>query len=80
MRKLIVTIAVALGLMLFSACLGSSGGEDDFPELTPFPPAMEERLHEIRDKVAEIRGLAVHEEAQEGEPRKEEVTPRGLHV
>ncbi len=66
MRKSIVTIAAALGLMLFSACIWSSGDEDDFPELTPFPPAMEERLHEIRDKVAEIRGLPVHEEALEG--------------
>ncbi len=66
MRKSITTIGIALGLMLFFACSGSSGGEDDFPELTPFPPAMEERLHEIRDKVAEIRGLPIHEEVREG--------------
>ena len=66
MRNSIVAITVALGLVPLSACVWSSGGEDDFPELTPFPPAMEERLHEIRDKVAEIRGLPIHEEAQEG--------------
>ena len=64
--------------MLFSACLGSSGGEDDFPELTPFPPAMEERLHGIRDKVAEIRGLPIHEEAQEGLLTTEALQDYGL--
>ncbi len=78
MRKSIVTIAVALGLVPLSACLWSSGGEDDFPELTPFPPAMEERLHEIRDKVAEIRGLPIHEEAQEGLITAEALEQYGL--
>jgi hypothetical protein len=66
MHRSIAAIASVLGLVLLSACVWSSGSEEDFPELTPFPPAMEGRLHEIRDKVAEIRGLPVNEEAQEG--------------
>lgn len=78
MRNSIVATTLALGLVPLSACVWSSGGEDDFPELTPFPPAMEERLHEIRDKVAEIRGLPIHEEAQEGLLTTEALQDYGL--
>ncbi|HEY5641170.1 MAG TPA: hypothetical protein VIW01_14085 [Dehalococcoidia bacterium] len=78
MRTSIVTTAAALGLMLSSACGGSSGGEDDFPELTPFPASMEERLHEIRDKVAEIRGLPINEDAVEGLITAEDLEAYGL--
>ena len=40
--------------------------EVSFPEVTPFPPSLEERLHRIRDRVAELRALAVNDQVVEG--------------
>jgi len=65
MRCLSIAATAAL-IAVFAVACGGSSSEDDFPELTPFPASMAERLHEIRDKVADIRGLPINEEAEEG--------------
>jgi len=51
--------------------------EADFPELTPFSADLEARLHEIRDRVADIRGLPVHSSAQEGLVTREALAQYG---
>jgi hypothetical protein len=56
-----------VALALLAAC---KSGEDEveapLPPLTPFDPALEERLHAIRDRMSEIRGLPPFERIEEG--------------
>ncbi len=59
-----VTAVVLLALTaLLAACKGDS---EPLPPLTPFDPALMERVHEIRDRAVEVRGLAAYKEVQEG--------------
>ncbi|HEU4758342.1 MAG TPA: hypothetical protein VFT91_00005 [Dehalococcoidia bacterium] len=53
------------GLVLLGAC-GGGGGGGDLPDSMPFAPALEARLHEIRDKVSEVRGLPPFAKVKEG--------------
>lgn len=55
-----------LVLLLGVAC--SSGGSDEvpLPDLTPFPADLQGRMHEIRDATADLRGLPINEEVEEG--------------
>lgn len=67
-RTLVLPALLALCALFASGCL--FGGDDDdgppFPELTPFPDALSARLHEIRDRVSQIRGLPPYEKVEEG--------------
>ncbi|HUF53478.1 MAG TPA: hypothetical protein VMR52_06865 [Dehalococcoidia bacterium] len=38
----------------------------DFPETTPFSAELTQKLHQVRDRVAAIRGLPLHEGVKEG--------------
>lgn len=52
---------------LLAACKSDSSPEGEpLPPLTPFDPALMERLHDIRDRAAEVRGLTVHNSIEEG--------------
>ncbi|MDA1061346.1 MAG: hypothetical protein O2895_00270 [Chloroflexi bacterium] len=53
---------LALALVLVAAC----GGGDEFPELEPFPPELDNRMAEIRAGAAETRGLAPGETIEQG--------------
>jgi hypothetical protein len=55
----------------------SSDPVEDFPELTPFSAELQKTLHDIRAKVAEIRGLPVHPTAQEGLVSREALAAYG---
>jgi len=48
------------------------------PPLTPFGPELAEKLHAIRDRVAQIRGLPAPELAQEGVATPEDVVKANL--
>jgi hypothetical protein len=50
---------------------------EDFPELTPFSAELQAKLHEIRAKVSEIRGIPVHPTAEEGLVSKEALAEYG---
>lgn len=59
-----VAAAILLALAtLLAACKGDS---EPLPPLTPFDPALIERLHAIRDRAVEVRGLAAYDEVEEG--------------
>lgn len=64
MKKL---TTIAFGILALAA-ITSCGGNDgpSFPILTPFPAPLTEKLHQIRDRVAELRGLPVNNEMTEG--------------
>src|SRR6266540_623842 len=49
----------------------------DFPEMTPFSAQLQDKLHQIRAKVAEIRGLPIHPSAQEGVVSRESLAQYG---
>ena len=51
-------------LALAVACSGEAG--PDLPELSPFDPDLTAKLHDIRAKVSEIRGLPPNQQATEG--------------
>jgi hypothetical protein len=68
----IFTVAALLG-----ACGGRGEDEQPLPELTPFPDELAQRLHEIRDKVAKVRGLPVNEEIEEGTLSSETLQAEG---
>jgi len=67
-RSLVAALLLIACLLLAGACI--FGGDDDdevpFPSLTPFPDALIVPLHEIRDRVAQIRGLPINATAGEG--------------
>lgn len=64
-RRPQVAAAVLLALAaLLAAC--QKGDSEPLPPLTPFDPALLERLHEIRDRAVEVRGLTAYEEIEEG--------------
>jgi hypothetical protein len=71
-RKALLLVSCLTGALLLGACRGGGGAtetaEQDipFPETTPFTAEETARLHEIRDGVARIRGLAVNEDIGEG--------------
>lgn len=57
-------LLAAAPLLLGAIC---SGGDDSIlPDLEPFTAEQEQRLHEIRDVAAKVRGLDVNEETIEG--------------
>jgi hypothetical protein len=59
-------IAVVALLALAVALAACQSDSAPLPPLTPFDPALNERLHEIRDRAVEVRGLAAYEEIEEG--------------
>ena len=60
-------IVWALSIAALAAIIGCGGGdEDNFPALTPFSPELSDRLHQIRDRVSQIRGLPPYQIAIEG--------------
>lgn len=61
----VAAAVIVTALALLAAC---KGGVDQppLPPLTPFPAEIEARLHEIRDRVSEIRGLPPYERIEEG--------------
>jgi len=54
-------------IAISAACFGGGGDGPPFPDLQPFPPDLEAQLHDIRDGVAELRGLAAEEQIDEGQ-------------
>jgi hypothetical protein len=57
----------ALALLALAALLAACKGDSEpLPPLTPFDPALTERLHEIRDGAVQVRGLAAYDEVEEG--------------
>jgi hypothetical protein len=62
-RPHIAALALLALAVLLAACKGDS---EPLPPLTPFEPALLERLHEIRDRAVEVRGLAAYDEVEEG--------------
>jgi len=63
-RRAHIAAVVLLALVaLLAACKGDS---EPLPPLTPFEPALLERLHEIRDGAVQVRGLTAYEEIEEG--------------
>jgi hypothetical protein len=58
-------VLAALAALLAVLAWGCGGG-DDFPELEPFPPELDERMVEIRELAAETRGLAPNEGIEQG--------------
>ncbi len=63
-----VTLAAVTLLSVSLACGGGSNEQPaiDFPETTPFSPALQARLHEIRDQAMTIRGLTLDAQVDEG--------------
>jgi len=66
-----VFMKIAMGLVgagLLLPVIACSSGEDEtpFPATTPFPPELEQRIHEIRDRVSRIRGLPPYAVVVEG--------------
>lgn len=61
--KIVYWLALAAAVSLLAAC---GGGGPKLPEPTPFDPAVAERLHAIRARMSEIRGLPPYEKAIEG--------------
>ncbi|TMB94964.1 MAG: hypothetical protein E6J42_11075 [Chloroflexi bacterium] len=51
-------------LLLLGGCSG--GNDHPFPTLTPFPSEIAGRLHQIRDRVSQIRELPVSPDIKEG--------------
>lgn len=63
-RRLHVAVAILLALVaLLAACKGDS---EPLPPLTPFDPTLTQRLHEIRDRAVDVRGLAAYGDIEEG--------------
>jgi hypothetical protein len=54
-RVLTVLAALAATALLLAACGGDSGPA--LPDLTPFDPALAKQIHEIRDRMMEVRQL-----------------------
>jgi hypothetical protein len=59
-------IAAAALLALAALLAACKGDSEPLPPLTPFDPALMERLHEIRDRAVQVRGLAAYDEIEEG--------------
>jgi hypothetical protein len=70
-------LLVVAGCLVLSACgdggKESAAGEIPFPDTQPFTEEESARLHEIRDNVARIRGLAVNEDVEEGIVKAEDL-------
>jgi hypothetical protein len=67
MRVAILLFAVApIGMGIGPFCGSSEPEGPELPESTPFTPELQERLHAIRDGVAEIRDLPVNADVVEG--------------
>jgi len=68
-RNLASLAALPACVLLAAGCIfGGDDNDDDvpFPSLTPFPADLATRLHEIRDRVSQIRGLPPYENVEEG--------------
>ena len=70
-RPPVFALACLMAAVILGACKGGesrNAASDDipFPETKPFTAEETARLHELRDNVARIRGLAVNEDIQEG--------------
>ena len=64
-KLLRAAVLFAIGPLLLGAiCTG--GDDSKLPDLEPFTAEQEQRLHEIRDIAASVRGLVVNEETVEG--------------
>ncbi len=60
-------IAVAVAFLLLTALVVACKSDSErLPPLTPFDPALMERLHEIRDRAIEVRGLPANSQIEEG--------------
>jgi hypothetical protein len=59
-------VTATVVLLLGGACLLESASSPAFPDVTPFPPELEARLHEIRDDSSVVRELPVHRGVEEG--------------
>lgn len=72
-----MSFVVAVGLFAGVWTGGLCGGPGDsgvpFPEASPFPPNVAERLHEIRDGAASSRGLQVNDTVAEGTLTREQL-------
>jgi hypothetical protein len=68
MHALTKFAASALSALLLVLLVACGGGEKEvpFPTLAPFPPELQQRIHEIRDRVSAIRGLPPYELVIEG--------------
>jgi len=55
-----------LGLALLALAACSGGGGSHLPRPTPFDPALAAKLHDIRAKASEVRGLPPYEKVKEG--------------
>ena len=61
-----VYITAAILLLLTALVVACKSDSEPLPPLTPFDPVLTEQLHEIRDKAAEVRGLPVNSQIEEG--------------
>jgi hypothetical protein len=61
-----VVAAVLLALAALLGACQKGDSEPPLPPLTPFDPALTERLHEIRDTASEVRGLPANMRIEEG--------------
>ncbi len=61
-----VAAAVLLALAALLAACQKGDSEPPLPPLTPFDPVLTERLHDIRDRAVEVRGLMPYEGIDEG--------------
>jgi hypothetical protein len=59
-------LAAAAVLLLAGGCWSGSASSPAYPDVTPFPPELEARLHEIRDDSSVVRELPVHRGVEEG--------------
>ena len=65
-RRPQVAAAVLLALAAVLAACQEGDSEPPLPPLTPFDAALTERLHEIRDRAVEVRGLTAYKGIEEG--------------
>jgi hypothetical protein len=65
-RRSHIAVAVLLALAVLPAACHKGDSEPPLPPLTPFDPALTGRLHDIRDRAAEVRGLPANLGIEEG--------------
>jgi len=65
-RSALVLPLFILALMGLALACGGGNEVAELPPTTAFDPALAERLHDIRDQAAEVRGLLVNQQIREG--------------
>jgi hypothetical protein len=60
-----VAVSLPLVLLACAACSSAETSEVPLPAGTPFSAELAERLHAIRDKMSQIRGLALNDNVEE---------------